>query len=138
MSSTSNPITGSRGAGSSLRHQRQRGEWNMGCVLWAAVLIVAVVFCWEAVPVKIKNVEFEDFLVEQAKFSYNTNADQIRRMVLQKAGELEIPLDPKALHVERHPKQVRIRAEYVIPVEFPGYTWNWEFQHDVRRDIYLF
>lgn len=120
------------------RLNHQRGEANFGCILWAILLTVAVVICWEAVPVKIANVEFQDYLVEQAKFAHNADARKIRGRVLHKASELDLPLDPKKLHVERTGDRIRIRADYVVPLEYPGYTYEWAFEHDVNRGIYYF
>jgi len=33
---------------------------------------------------------------------------------------------------------VRMRAQFTVPLEFPGYTYNWEFDLQVDRGIYIF
>lgn len=116
----------------------QRGEGNFGCIVWLIILLIAVLFAWKAVPVKIASAELYDYMIEQAKFGHNAKPDQIKRRILHKAKELRLPLDAKNLKVERIGDNIRMHAEYTVPVEYPGYTWNWKFEHDVDRGIYYF
>ncbi len=120
------------------RRTGQRGEGNLGCILWLIVLAVAIGFSWKAVPVKIASAELYDYMVEQAKFAHNAKPDTIKKRVLFKAKELKLPLDQKNLKVERVGDRIRMNAEYTVPVEYPGYTWNWKFEHNVDRGIYYF
>lgn len=116
----------------------ERGEGNFGCILWLIILALAIGFAWKAVPVKIASAQLYDYMVEQAKFAHNAKPDRIKQRVLHKARELELPLDAKNLRVERVGDRIRMHAEYMVPVEYPGYTWNWKFEHDVDRGIYYF
>lgn len=120
------------------RRTGERGEGNLGCILWLIVLAVAIGFSWKAVPVKIASAELYDYMVEQAKFAHNAKPDVIKKRILHKARELNLPLDSKNLKVERIGDRIRMNAEYTVPVEYPGYTWNWKFEHNVDRGIYYF
>ena len=33
--------------------------------------------------------------------------------------------------------RIKIEANYVIPLEFPGYTYSWEFKHFVDRPVFI-
>jgi hypothetical protein len=119
--------------------RRERGAGQVGCFIWLLLLIVAIVFAWKAVPVKIASAELYDFMVEQAKFaSANQTPQKIKDRILGKAKELDLPLDKKNLSVERIRDRIRMRATYTVPVEYPFYTWNWKFEHDIDRGIYYF
>lgn len=120
------------------RRAGERGEGNFGCILWLVVLIAAVVFAWEAVPVKIASAELYDYMVEQAKFAHNQKPAEIKKRILFRAKELDLPLDAKNLKVEKLGDRIRMEASYVVPVEYPFYTWNWAFEHDINRGIYYF
>jgi hypothetical protein len=39
--------------------------------------------------------------------------------------------------VRKSPKHVRITCEYTIPLEFPGYTYHWHFEHIIDRQIFI-
>ncbi len=133
------PMPGTRMVGTpALRIRRGiRGEGNIGCIIWAVVLAIVVLICLKAVPVKIKTSEFQDYIREQAKFSTRTSAKKVEARVFRKARELDLPLDRKNLLVEKiGNERIRIKASYTVLLEFPGYTYQWHFKHEVDRAIY--
>ena len=119
------------------RLRKRTGESRFGCILWLIAVAVFALVAWRVVPVKIQTSEFLDFLDDQAKFSARATEEQIRGRVLKRAKELDIPLDPKRLVVERGSRHVRIEARYEIPLVFPFYTYVWEFEQIVDRPIFI-
>ena len=116
----------------------ERGEGNLGCIMWLLVLGLAVLISWKMVPVKIASAELYDFMDEQAKFSgVNTTAEDVKKNILQRAVELKLPLDKEHVTVERIGDRIRMTAEYTVPVEFPGYTYQWHFRHELDRPIFI-
>jgi len=120
------------------RKDAERGEGNLGCILWLAVLGLAVLIAVKMVPVKIASSQLYDYMEEQAKFAAQVPPENLAKGILVKAKELEIPLAKEDLHVERVGDNIRMRAVYTVPVEFPGYTYLWHFDHQVNRPIYIF
>lgn len=114
----------------------QRGEGNAGCLVWTLLLVVLGVVLWKAVPVKIANASLYDYMVELTKFSANLPADELKKRVLAKAKELDLPVISKQVEVEKTKDRVRIRCRYTVPVEFPGYLYQWEVDHFVDRPIF--
>jgi hypothetical protein len=120
------------------RRLRQAGDSKIGCFLWLAILALAVLIAWKMVPVKLASAELYDFMVEQAKFAAGAGAESIKKRVLARAKELDLPVNDKNLTVERLGDRIRMRCNYVVPVEFPGYTYEWRFDHEVDRAIFIF
>lgn len=118
--------------------RKQAGDGKLGCILWSLLLIAGVLVAWKAVPVKIATSELYDFMVEQAKWSANANEETLKRRLLAKAKELDLPIDPRQVVVERPGDKVRMRVQFTVPLEFPGYTYNWNFDLRVDRSIYVF
>ena len=116
----------------------ERGEGNLGCIMWVLVLGVAILIAWKAVPVKIATAELYDYIEEQAKFAANTPPDQIEKGILLKAQLLKLPLTKDNVKVERVGDNIRMEASYTVPLEFPGYTYNWNFDHKIDRPIFIF
>jgi hypothetical protein len=116
----------------------ERGEGNLGCVLWLLVLGLAVLISWKMVPVKIASAELYDFMDEQARAAgVNTTADDVRKNILTRAAQLNLPLDKDHVTVVRIGDNIRMTAEYTVPVQFPGYTFNWHFRHELDRPIFV-
>lgn len=119
--------------------ESQRGEGNLGCIIWALVVIVVAHVAWIWVPVQIASAQLEDFMVDQAKFADQRTPEQIEKAILVKARELEIPLDPKKVSASRRGDHIYMKAEYTIQMTFfGGYTYEKHFAHDVDRPIFIF
>lgn len=119
------------------RMRYARGDSRIGCAIWITLLAIFILVCAKMVPVKIASSTLQDFMTEEAKFAGNRKAPQIKKRVLDRARELDIPLDPKKLEVTRGRGRVRMVASYTVPVKFPGYTYFWDFELTVDRPVFV-
>ena len=120
------------------RRAAERGSGNAGCILWMVVLLVGVLIAWKAVPVKIKSAELYDSMEEMAKFSARNPPEQLQKQILNRANELGLPLVKDQVRVQRIGDRIKMEASYMVPLEFPGYTYEWQFNHQVDRPIFIF
>jgi len=118
--------------------RRHSGEGRIGCILWAAVVAIGGLIAWKAIPVKIAASELQDFMVEQAKFAANASAETIQGRILNKADEVELPLEKKGVKVTKGGGRIRMEAQFTVPLEFPGYVYYWDFDLQVDRPIFIF
>ncbi len=114
-----------------------RGEGRLGCFLWAVVLGVGILIAAKAVPVKLVDVEFGDYIEEQAQFSGRTGGEELRKRILKKAKELEIPLDKKKLKVTKSTRRVQVECSYTVTVDLIFRTYDWTFEHDIDQQIFI-
>lgn len=121
-----------------LENLRQGGEGRVGCILWLLVLLVVSMILWKAIPVKIQSAEFYDFMNEQAKFAQGSSPEAIKKRILNRAEQLDLPVDEKNLSVEKPGDRIRIKCSYSVPLEFPGYTYHWQFDHEIDEPIFIF
>jgi hypothetical protein len=123
------------------RRGSERGEGNLGCILWLAVLGLAVLIAVKMVPIKIATSQLNDFMEQQAQVAGGAPPEAIAKNILDKAKELDLPLAKEDVHVEKIggmvPK-IRMRAVFTVPVDFPGHTYLWHFDLQMNRDIYIF
>ncbi len=121
-----------------INNHRVRGDSKIGCVFWLLILGLAALIAWKMVPVKIGSAQFYDYMEEQAKFGLQSKTEGIKRQILQKAKDLDLPVKPENLKVERTSNEIRIHCKYEIPIEFPGYTYIWKFDEKINRPLYYF
>ena len=117
---------------------RQSGQGKLGCALWILAFVVAGMVAFKMVPVKVKTSELHSFMVDQAKWAGNSTTDALKKSILAKALELGLPLDEKGVNVQKDRDHVRMEVVYTVPIEFPGYTYNWQFHELVDRSIFIF
>ena len=121
-----------------MRHDlRQRGEGRAGCIFWVLVLAVVTLIAFKTVPVKYASSQFFGFMDEQAKFAQQTTPDRMKKAILRKARELDLPVDPKKLTVSKRGGRIQIDCSYTVPIEFPGYTYYWNFQESINEPIFI-
>lgn len=119
--------------------ESQRGEGRIGCIFWLLVLVLGVIVAWEIVPIKMRSVELYEYMEDEAGLAtHGRSVETIKKRILTKAQDLNIPLDKDHLHVEKHGDNIRMRASYTIPAKFPFYTYYWEFEHELDRPLYIF
>lgn len=120
------------------RRRTERGEGNVGCILWLVALGIALLIAWKAVPVKMQSAELYDFMDEIAKFrAERTPTEELEKQIVDRAKQLGIPIDKKNVRVERRGDRIYMEVEYTIPVEFPGYTYPWHFRQTLDRPIFI-
>lgn len=120
------------------RRIAERGEGNLGCIVWLLVLCVAVMISWKMIPVKVSNAELVDYMDELARFNAaRETPEELRKKIIARAGELGITLDKQNVTVVKNGDRVRMTVEYTVPVEFPGYTYNWDFHHELDRPVFI-
>ncbi len=121
-----------------LRRRSERGEGNLGCVFWLLGLGLTILIAVKMVPVKVQSTELYDYMDELAKFSAaRTPPEDLKKMILDRATQLEIPLEKRNIEVRRNGDRIFMQIEYTVPVEFPGYTYQWHFRQKLDRTIFI-
>jgi hypothetical protein len=119
------------------RKYSRLGDGKIGCIIWLLALLAVIGIAAKLIPIKIRSAELYDFMEEQALFAGRRTPEQLKNAILGRAEELELPLDKKNLDVKRSGGRIRIRARYVVPVEFPGYTYMWSFEQIIDRPVFV-
>jgi hypothetical protein len=119
------------------RHLRERGEGRAGCMFWVAVLIVGALIGFKVVPVKFASAKFYDYMYEQAKYAQLATPADIKKTIMRRAREMNLPVDPKKVIVRKRGGRIQISAEYTVNLEFPGYTYVWNFEEDIDEPIFI-
>ena len=120
------------------RTRAQSGEGRIGCIIWLALLAGGLLIGYKAIPVKIATSELYDYMDEQAKWAGATKPEVLKSRIFQKAKELDLPVAAENVTVERYGDSIKMRAVFTVPLEFPGYLYNWEFDLQINRAIFIF
>jgi hypothetical protein len=116
--------------------ESQRGDGRLSFVFWLVVLAVGGIIGFEAIPVRYKMAQLQDFMVASAERARFDNERQIKQAILRKANELDLPLTEKELSVTISGGRIKIDAEYTVTLDFLVSPWDWHKKHEVNRSIY--
>lgn len=122
----------------SIQTRRQIGEGRIGCIFWALLLGAVAYVGWQMVPVKMKSVDLEQFMVrtaERASLQQRNTERALRAAIMNEADELNLPLEDDNLFIQRTGARITIEASYTVPINLIVTTWDWEIEHKVTRSI---
>ena len=88
-------------------------------------------------PVKIAAYQFKDFLEQETRMAAVRRDDkQVFKRIIDKAEELEIPLDRKGLDVRRTQREMIITARYEQAIDLKVTTYVYRFDHRERAPLF--
>lgn len=116
--------------------RRERGEGNFGCLFGLILLAIAIFIAYKMIPIKVKNAELRQVVTDEAKAAGTHKDDQIMRAILAKAEENNLPVTEEDVKINRASNEITVEVQYVVPVEFPGYTYQWKIHHLAQNPIF--
>ena len=119
-----------------LHHRPQRGEGKIGCIFWTLALVFFGYVAWQGVPVKMKTIDLEQFVVRQAESASLQGHNTVRQLtanILRQAEELDLPLEKDNLEVTRNGSRIRVKAHYTVPINLFVTTYDWVIRIEVER-----
>lgn len=121
-----------------MRNQRPgRGDSKLGCIIWMLGLGLAAYIGLQAVPAQMKASELKKTMAGLAERSAEDPIEKIRAKVLARVKDLGLPVDKKALHVERVGGRIKIDYAYTVPINFVFTTVDWSINVNVDRLIVI-
>lgn len=106
-------------------------------MLGLLVLALTIYLGFKVIPVMVRGYEFRDYLEEQARFAATRrDDDDVRKAVILKARELELPVLGKDITLVRTSSRFDIAVKYTVQIETPVYTYDWVF--DEKQSSPLF
>ncbi len=118
------------------RNRWQRGEGQFGCLVGLVLLLIAGLIAYRLIPVKVRAAEMRDTVVDETKSAGQHSDRQIKAAILAKAKQLELPVEDSNVSVRRSTNYIKVSVKYTVPVEFPGYTYNWNFEHNYENPVF--
>lgn len=120
-----------------INRSKQRGEGNLGCIIWVVIAALVCLFLWKWVPIKVANTQLREYMIEQAKFAQRPKVEVFRKRIVDKAKELGLPVTLKNVNVSIGSGKIRMRCKYTVPLEFLSFTYEWKVDHQVVRPIFF-
>jgi hypothetical protein len=122
--------------------QRQRSTERGSASLKFLVVMLVIGACAYAgyiyIPVAYRAHTFQDLMqhyVDVASAEGKPPA-WVGEQLMKNFGEYEVPADALITPTKRD-NRIEIRVQFVKPIEFPGYTYNYEFDHTATSTAFL-
>ena len=104
------------------------------------ILFIALVgyFGYLYVPVAYQSYVFKDLMQHNADVASTQGYDPawVKNQLAKAAPEYGVPADAIILPA-RKDNRMEIRVQFTKPIEFPGYTYNYNFDQTVKSTAFL-
>ena len=108
------------------RFRSERGGAGVGLLIAVVVFLFIAYEAKQFGPHVVAQFQFQDAVVEAAKFSRGKTAGAVQQEVLAKATELGLPVSRDMIKVTRQPTNTRIVVRYDQEAEWlPGKMYKW-------------
>lgn len=118
------------------RKRSELGEGQFGCIVGLIVFVAVIFIAYKLIPVKVKASELRQEVFDESKSAGSHNDEKIRKIILAKARDLELPLDDSGVKIERKAENIHVNVQYTVPIKFPGFTYQWHFEHNAENPIF--
>jgi len=116
--------------------RRERGEGQLGCIVGLIILAFAIFVAYKMIPVKVKAAELRQTVADEAKAAGTHSDDRIRAALIAKAHDEGLPVTESDIHITREHSEIDVTVDYVVPIVFPGYTYQWHLNHHAHNPIF--
>ncbi|HEY2825360.1 MAG TPA: hypothetical protein VGI83_07425 [Gemmatimonadales bacterium] len=113
------------------------GKGRLGCMVW--ILIVAAIgYYGQGIGLHyIAYYRMKEEMESQARLAPGLDDGVIRRRLIAKAEELDLPSEAKQVSIRRldRPHEIVITSSWQVILEVPFYTYRLTFRPSVRESL---
>lgn len=119
------------------KRTRERGDGKLGVLMAIALLGVGIFLAVKFIPVRITAYEFRDFVQQECRYAaVHPDDGAVAKRILDKAHELEIPLNKRDLKVQRTPSEMIITCSYEKPIDLKVTKYIYRFAIKERAPLF--
>ena len=120
------------------RGSGERGSANLKFLIVMAVLASTAYAAYLYVPVAFQANAYKDLMQHYADVAgaQGYQPSWVSEQLVKSGAEYGVPSDA-VITPARKDNRLEVRVRFVRPIEFPGYTYNYEFDKTVRSTAFL-
>lgn len=91
----------------------------------------------KVIPVRVSAYEFKDVLRTEVRYGAVRDDDsEVKRRILAKAEELEVPIKTKDVKIKRTAGWMTVTAKYEHPIDLKFYTYVYTFNAEEKAPLF--
>ena len=118
------------------RSRHESGEGQFGCLVGLILLALAIFVAYKIIPIKANMADLRQTCIDEGKSAGQHNDAKIMQAILAKADECHLPVTEDNVTISRQANEITIDVDYTVPVQFPGYLYQWHEHHHVQNPIF--
>src|SRR5437660_9355492 len=116
----------------------ERGGARLKFIISITVFAVVVYVGYLYIPVAVDAYYFKDVMQNKVDLAatqgYETN--WVTDQLIKSKAEYHVP-ENAIITPARNENRIEVRVQFTRPISFPGYTYNYEFDHTAKSTTFL-
>jgi hypothetical protein len=121
-----------------LARNSERGGARLKFIFTLAIIGLFVYAGYQFIPIAYQAYQFKDLMQHDvdAAVAMGRPAAWVQDQLTKSAPEYGVPTD-LVITAAQQDNRIEVRVQYVQPIEFPGYVYNYEFDHTAKSATFL-
>lgn len=121
-----------------MRRSSERGSGRVQFLIVMTIIVATAYAGYVYIPVAYRAHTYKDLMQHYVDVAVAQGypPSWAGEQLLKNAPEYEVPPNAIITPLSRD-NRVEVRVQYMTPIEFPGYTYNYEFDHTVKSTAFL-
>ncbi len=117
----------------------ERGGARLKFLLVISLIAIAVYCGYQFIPVAYQSYQLKDLMQHDVDtaVALGKPPSWIQEQLLKSSLEYGIPTDAVITAVQQPDNRLEVRVQYKQPIEFPGYVYDYEFDHTAKSSTFL-
>ena len=121
-----------------IARKSEQGGARLKFLIVAAIIIAVGYAGYQFVPILYQAYQIKDLMQHDVDtaVALGKSPDWIGEQLVKSAPEYGIPANA-VITPSQQDNRIQVRVQYSLPVEFPGYVYNYEFDHTAKSSTFL-
>jgi hypothetical protein len=119
-------------------HQNQQGGARVKFIISLALFALVIYVGYMYIPVSVDAYYFKDEMQKKVDLATATghDSDWVKEQLTKLGPEYHVPPDAAITGAQREGR-LEVRVQFTRPISFPGYTYNYNFDHTATSGSFL-
>ena len=121
-----------------IARKSEQGGARLKFLIVAAIIIAVGYAGYQFIPIFYQAYQIKDLMQHDVDtaVALGKSPDWIGEQLVKSAGDYGIPSNA-VITPSQQDNRIQVRVQYSLPVEFPGYVYNYEFDHTAKSSTFL-
>ena len=121
-----------------IARKSEQGGARLKFLIVAAIIIAVGYAGYQFIPIFYQAYQIKDLMQHDVDtaVALGKSPDWIGEQLVKSAVDYGIPANA-VITPSQQDNRIQVRVQYSLPVEFPGYVYNYEFDHTAKSSTFI-
>jgi hypothetical protein len=121
-----------------LANKSERGGARLKFLIVMTIIVVGAYCAYQFIPIGYQSYQLKDLMQNKVDTAATTGkpASWVQEQLVKSSQDYGIPSNAIITPLQED-NRVQVRVQFTQPVEFPGFVYNYEFDHTAKSSTFL-